>query len=307
MTARRAIRRGAAVLMAGLVAGCLGTPSGPPESGSLAGTVWDVARGARIDREDLAARLGDADFAILGEVHDNPAHHERQAWLVARLEPGGLAFEMVPEASEDGIQAFLAQGGKPGEIGPAIGWDRLGWPDWAYYAPVFAAGAGAYIAGGGVPAKSLQAAMQAGAAPAFGPGAAAYGLDRPLPAPEATAAKAEMIAAHCGKLPESAAGAMVEAQRLRDGNFAHALRRAAAAGGGRAVLITGNGHARKDRGVARYLRAADPGKSVRVLGQIEVQGGGKTFADFVPEIAELYDFVWFSEPAERDDPCAAFN
>lgn len=48
----------------------------------LDGSIWDVAAGERIDRETLAARLGGADVAVLGEVHDNPAHHLAQAWLV---------------------------------------------------------------------------------------------------------------------------------------------------------------------------------------------------------------------------------
>lgn len=307
MRAGRILRPAGVALAAGLLAGCLGSPSPAPERAGLPGSIWDVQRGAEISREDLAAQLAQADFAILGEIHDNPAHHERQAWLVAEIAPGGLAFEMVPEGSEDGIQAFLAQGGSRGEIGPAIGWDRLGWPDWALYAPIFTASESAYIAGGGVPRKTLRAAMQAGAALAFGPGASAYGLDRPLPQLQAAAAKQQMIDSHCGKLPESAAGAMVEAQRLRDGSFAHALRRAAAAGGGKAVLITGNGHAQKDRGVPRYLAAADPERAVGVLGQVEVHDAGKTWDDYATSVAELYDYVWFSEPAERGDPCAAFK
>ena len=127
--------RAAGPLAAALVlAGCsvadetAGPAPGPVEQAGLRGTVWDVAAGAPIGPEALIDRLARADVVVLGEVHDNPTHHARQAWLVGALDPAGLAFEMIPEASEQGIAVFREEGGTPGEIGPAIGWDRLGWP-----------------------------------------------------------------------------------------------------------------------------------------------------------------------------------
>jgi SAM-dependent methyltransferase len=80
-----------------------------------------------------------------------------------------------------------------------------------------------------------------------------------------------MIAAHCNMLPREAAGGMVEAQRLRDARFAAAAFRAFAAGGGqRAVLITGNGHARTDRGVPAYLKRVAPEVRVVSVGMLIV-------------------------------------
>jgi uncharacterized iron-regulated protein len=297
--------RAVAVALFGLTVSCAAGPVPPPPTGHpLEDTIWDVDAGREISRETLVARLAGADVAILGEIHDNPAHHIRQAELVEALDPAGVAFEMVPEASEEGVQVFLETGGEPGEVGPAIGWERLGWPDWELYRGVFEAAEGAYLAGGGVSRSAIRAAYEGGALGAFGQGAAAYGLDAPLPEGEQAEAEAEMVAAHCDKLPESAAAPMVEAQRLRDATFAHAVRRAMAAGGGAAVLITGNGHARTDRGVPLYLEASDPGLAVRALGQIEVDRERTAFADY----EELpYDYVWFSAPAERPDPCAAFE
>jgi len=296
-------------LVAAMLAGCVAPVTGASGSGhALDGTVWSVAEGRAITAEVLVERLARAESVLIGEVHDNPVHHRRQAWLIERLAPAGVAFEMIPEASEEGIQVFLEQGGEPTEIGPAIGWGRLGWPDWALYRPVFAAlPEGAYIAGGGVSRRDLRGAIGGGATAAFGPGASAYGLDEGLAPPVQAAAERAMIEAHCGKLPARAAAGMVEAQRLRDARFAHALRRAAAAGGGRAVLVTGNGHARTDRGVPRYLAAAEPGAEILSLGQIEVIEGRNEPADYAGNGDLPYDYVWFSERAERGDPCAAFE
>jgi uncharacterized iron-regulated protein len=115
----------------------------------------------------------------------------------------------------------------------------------------------------------------------------------------------EMIAVHCNQLPRRVAAALVESQRLRDARFAAAvLRGLAMSGGTRAVLITGNGHARTDRGVPVYLREAVPELAVLSVGMLELPPG----ADPVAAAAgQPFDFVWFSQPVARDDPCAQFR
>lgn len=257
--------------------------------------------GARLDAAALVAALGPAGVVVLGELHDNPVHHARQARLVRALDPGGVAFEMVPAASEEGIAVFLEQGGARGEIGPAIGWERLGWPDWGLYAPVFRAAGDAYIAGGGPAGSELREAIERGAAVAWGAGAGRLGLDRPLAAETERRLVREMMAAHCDEIPRALARGMVEAQRFKDARLAKAaLRALERGGGGQAVLMTGNEHARTDRGVPEYIRRLAPEVAVRSVGMIELPAG----ADPAETAAGLpYDYVWFSEPRERGDPC----
>jgi len=292
------LRRILACIALSLATGCA---SVAPESPGVVIT----AGGTVLTEAELVVALEQAQIVVLGEVHDNPVHHARQARLVRQLQPRGIAFEMVPGASEEGIQVFLAQGGARSEIGPAIGWDRMGWPDWDLYAPVFEAAAGAYIAGGGVARSEIRVAIEGGAATAYGAGAGDLGLDRPLDPTIRVELEDEMIAAHCNKLPRQAAGGMVEAQRLRDARFANAAWRALSeGGGGRAVLITGNGHARTDRGAPAYLRLVAPQVAVLSVGMIELAPG----ADPAAAAQGLpFDYVWFSGPAEREDPCAGFG
>ncbi|MEL6477404.1 MAG: ChaN family lipoprotein [Pseudomonadota bacterium] len=300
-----------------VLAGCAEPPAPRAETGfsrvaflqeahPLAGVIWDVAAGREIDAETLADRLRAADVAILGEIHDNPRHHVRQAQMVSEIAPAGVAFEMVPEASEEGISVYLEQGGRVGEIGPAIGWNRLGWPDWSYYRPIFEAAPGAQFTGGAVPSTELSTAIRQGAATAFGAGADRYGLSSAPDAATQEALEDEMIASHCNKLPRQAAGGMVEAQRLRDARFASAVERAHLAGGP-TVLITGNGHARADRGVPAYLALSQPDLSVAALGQVEVVEGLDTPERYGAAEALPYDYVWFSARVDRPDPCASFN
>lgn len=268
----------------------------------LDGSIWDVAAGERIDREALAVRLGQAEVAVLGEVHDNPAHHLAQAWLLGRLKPAGMAFEMIPQAQEETIAALLAGGGAPADIGGAIGWDESGWPDWSLYRPIFDAWRARIYAGGALPRESLREAVSGGAAALAPDPRFALVLAEPLDAQTRTALEDEMVAAHCDRLPREAAAGMVEIQRLRDASFAAATLRAHEAGGP-TVLVTGNGHARMDRGVPAYLAAVAPGLEVASLGLLETAPGSRDPADY----ATPYDYVWFTAPAQRPDPCEAFH
>lgn len=274
---------------------------GPPNA------VVDLRGGAVLIPADVARRLTGADVVILGEVHDNPLHHRRQAYLLTAIDPEGVAFEMVPEALEAQLQDLSAD-----EMRDALDWDNSGWPDWSLYSPLFKSAAyllerdeAFRLAGGGVSREDIQTAMAEGAAAAWQREPDA-GLGDPLPEEERAAMKEEMIDAHCGHLPADMADGMIEAQRLRDARFALATLRARGSvwgGEGISVLITGNGHARLDRGVPRYLQRLAPGLKILTLGQIEKPPGGWGDIDVN---ALPYDVVWFSEAAEREDPCEAF-
>ena len=279
--------------------------TGPgPLTGTPDGEILDTATGQRISAEDLARRLAAADIVVLGEVHDNPDHHARQAWIVERLQPPALAAEMIPYRSEEGIAVLMAEGADASEIGPAIGWERMGWPAWSLYRPIFEAlPEDAVIAGGALPQKLIRKAAATGAYLAVPDGRFQPFLAQPQPAAVQTEMEEEMVTAHCGKLPAAAAPAMVEVQRLRDASFAGAALRAWESRRGQAVLITGNGHARTDRGVPVYIAAVHPRLTVLSVGMIETE---RALTD-AEVAAEPYDFIWLGLPHDRPDPCLAFD
>jgi uncharacterized iron-regulated protein len=105
---------------------------------------------------------------------------------------------------------------------------------------------------------------------------------------------------HCGKLPQALVPRFAHAQRLRDAAMARALIRDATPDG--AVLIAGNGHVRRDRGVPAYLPA---GESVSV-GFVELEPG-EDADKAAHELRSSYDYVWFIAPEQRPDPCAAMR
>lgn len=238
-----------------------------------------------------------ADVVILGEVHDNPAHHTTQARVIARLQPAALVFEMLsPEAAAalDGVDRDDAAA-----MAAALEWEGSGWPDFTLYHPLFQAAPDAAVLGAAVPPDDLRRAMRDGAAAVMGDAAARFGLDQPLSDSEQTAREALQARAHCDALPDALLPGMVAAQRLRDAAFARAALQALDRHGPPVVVITGTGHARRDWGIPAAIARAAPGVVVAALGQGEPDGAAPPPGSF--------DAYVIAPPPERGDPCAAFH
>lgn len=239
-----------------------------------------------------------ADVVILGEIHDNPAHHAEQARLVAVIRPQAVVWEMLTPA-----QLLQAAGADPADaagFGAALGWEAAGWPDFAMYHPIFIASGTAVHLGGAVPRDQLRPAMDQGALAAFG--AATPWFDpapalAPLAPDDQAAREVEQAEAHCNALPADLLPGMVEAQRFRDAAMASAALGALAAGQRPVVIITGSGHARTDVGIPAMIRAARPDVTVWSLGQVEADPGP----------GAPYDAVNVAASPPREDPCAAFR
>ena len=233
---------------------------------------------------DLLEAAIDAQIVILGERHDNPIHHETQAEIVRVIGPAGLAFEMIQRAEEDAVNQ------------DRLGWENESWSNWADYRQIVQAAPAARITGGGVDRDMLRSSVKVGAALAWGAEGARYRLLDQLPMDVTEAMIEEQRVAHCDGLPKHMLPGMVEAQQLRDAAFADAALRLIEDGYEPAILITGNGHARTDRGSPLYLRRAAPEVSVLSIGIVEAAG--------MTDIP--YDYVIYTEIHDREDPCEAF-
>lgn len=235
------------------------------------------------------------DVLILGEVHDNPAHHAVQAERVSAFQPRAIVFEMLTDAQAARVTPALRR--DEVALAEALEWDESGWPEFSMYYPIFAAVPEAAIHGAHVPRDAARAVFEGGLAEVFGAEAARYGLTRDLPDEEQAAREALQREAHCDALPEDILPGMVAVQRLRDAVLARAVVQAMEATGGPVAVITGNGHARRDWGVPAYLAEVAPDLEVRVLGQAEdehpLEGG--------------FDEVISAPAVDRPDPCAAFQ
>lgn len=245
--------------------------------------------------EDVLARMERADIVILGEVHDNPEHHLTQAEAIIALTPSAIVYEMLTPEKASLLSPSTNVTGE--ELPDLLEWTQSGWPPFELYAPVFTAYPPADVFGGLVTRDAAKVAISEGVVAAFGGDAELYGLTEPLVPEDQAAREAYQAEAHCGELPEEMLPGMVDVQRLRDAVLAREVLTAMERTGGPVVLITGNGHARKDWGVPAYLRLVDPGLRVYTLGQGE--------GDAPPD--GEFDAVTSAAPPQREDPCAVFR
>lgn len=242
------------------------------------------------------AQPADVDVLFLGEQHDNPAHHARQAEIVAQVLPPAIVWEMLtPDLAAAITQDVLADEAALQEV---LRWEDRGWPDFSAYYPIFAAAPDAAHFGAAVPRDRARQAMTDGVAAVFGADAALYGLTEPLPEKQQTTREALQLAAHCDAMPAEMLPLMVDIQRLRDARIAQAAVMAHAKAGGPVVVITGNGHARTDWGAPAALARVAPDLAVWALGQGETPSGAPR---------GTFDTVDMAAPVDRGDPCAAFR
>jgi uncharacterized iron-regulated protein len=272
---------------------------------SLEGRIYHVAAARFVDRAELVAALAGADFALLGERHDNLEHHRLQAELVRALQqassrPRPVAFEMIPADRQIEVVEYRRK--HPDDaagLGEALGWGRSGWPDWRRnYAPIAQAAmdAGAEIVAADLSRAQRDEVRQRGPAALRAPFLRRTGLNRDLPPPFFAALEDEIQEAHCGLVPEQALGGMVQVQRARDAMLADRLTAVAGRAGG--ILIAGAEHVRNDRGVPRYLARLRP--DARIVSMVFIEAG-----EAQPRLSSdlPYDYLWFTKPIERADPC----
>lgn len=234
-----------------------------------------------------------ADIVFLGEQHDNPDHHIRQAEWTASLAPAALVFEMLTIAQAR--RGEKVDRSDVETLESALEWESSGWPAFDMYHPIFMAAPRAALYGAGVPRDQLRTAMQKPLAEH--PLAVRYGLDAPASEAEQQAREALQDAAHCGALPQEMLPVMVDAQRIRDMTLADTALRALDETGGPVVVITGNGHARMDWGAPALVAQGDADVTVFALLQGEAggtpPGGGSLTLD--------------APTPDRGDPCAVFD
>jgi len=257
--------------------------------------MWAVPVGAASFSEAHWLRITAAEVVVLGEIHDNPDHHAVQAQVVQVLHPAAVVWEMLTPDKAGLVTGELA--GDASALGAILDWEASGWPDFAMYAPIFAANPSARVYGAQVTRAAIRQAIESDPIAIFGDEAVEYGLTQPLPRDQRAARMALQFEAHCQALPSETLEPMVDIQRVRDAVIARAVLQALDETGGPVAVITGNGHARRDWGVPSYLARVRPGLDVFVLGQTEanarLEGG--------------FDHVISAQTVDRPDPCAAFK
>ena len=241
---------------------------------------------------------GDA-VVLLGEVHDNGAQHRLRLAVLQRAIDAGWRPAIVMEQFDRERQADIdrARRERPLDAGHVIDLaGGSGW-NWDVYRPVveLALRHRLPLVAGDLSNADTTKVVRGGYLAVFDAAEiATLGLDRTVAPDWQAAQEREIDAGHCHALPATLWPRMARAQFARDAVLAAALSRQADQG---AVLIAGNGHVRRDIGVPRWL-ALD---RRRVLAVAFLEDGD----DATPVAA--FDAVVRTAPAERSDPCAAFE
>jgi uncharacterized iron-regulated protein len=275
---------------------------------------------------DSSAQLdfvgGTLPILLLGEVHDNPMHHQLRAWLIAQkpvctfgCKPASEAvvFEQIRADQQPALDRFKALaeagGGTAEDLFRLLEWDKSGWPPAAIYKPLIETVVAAKIPifAGNLPPERMRAVARGGPIPPEE--RARLKLDSQMPAALAEALDRELADSHCGVMPPKAIGGLAAAQRYRDAYLADALLTAQKRHGF-AILIAGNGHVRSDRGVPWYIRERAPATLVTSVVILEVEEGKTDPEAYVPRDPKgnaAADLVIFTPRAERGDPCEAMR
>ncbi|SHF31477.1 Uncharacterized iron-regulated protein [Modicisalibacter ilicicola DSM 19980] len=257
--------------------------------------IRDLRRGTWLSSSELLARLVTTPALVIGETHDNPEHHRLERWLIAQLAErralGGVAMEMLDSEQQTLLREL--PDGALGELSDAqwqeaLDWQR-GWA-WSAYGPTLklALGLGVPVRGANLPAAELREIVELNLAPE-------------LPLVVARNQRRALIEGHCGMLPDDMLDGMLAAQVARDQAMAAALDALPPT----SVLVCGNGHARRDVGVALHAR-----QTPLCLGLMELSPG-RSWTEALPESVDdepPFDLVWFTLPvADREDPCASLR
>jgi uncharacterized iron-regulated protein len=249
----------------------------------------------------LAAALAQKPVVLLGEVHDNAAQHELRARALERLLASGvrpaLAFEQFDRESQEAIDKARIRVDSEGidarvdrivEKAGARGWN------WRFYRPYIALALQydlPIVAANLARAQAMRIAMD-GLETGLSQGQRrALGIDR-IDFAVLRAQESEIAQGHCGRAPPDAVQAMAMAQMARDATLAQAILPFATRG---VVLLTGNGHARRDIGVERYLPDA---VRTRTLSVGLLEDGAEA-----PARSLNYDLAIRTPVQAREDPC----
>lgn len=269
---------------------CFGLAACAP-SDRLIAPFGDEVANAKVALENgkILHRFKDADYILIGEKHDNAEHHKVQQALLEKLvnEDDTVVFEMLKSKQQSIIDQYQTGKVRFEDLPAELNWEKSGWGSWDFYGPLFRAvneNKGKILAGSVGRKDDLSKLTELAASVKDVPEEMKSGL------------KQDIVEGHCNLLPDEMVPLMVSIQMGKDALFANKLTEKPE--NGKAILIAGNGHVRKDRGVPFYLARKAPLAKIQVLGLIEDKNQ-MTLQDPFPQ----YDTVWITGSAEEKDYC----
>ncbi|MFT3939322.1 ChaN family lipoprotein [Rhodopseudomonas sp.] len=250
-----------------------------------------AASGQRTDFRTLVREASQADYVLIGEVHDEPAHHAAQTRLIAALGTSrrfkSVLFEMLEPVQDDAANAFTAGKISLNDLKVSFQWTERGWPIWEAYEPIFAAAkaSGLHIQHAGLEAELVRHVNS------FGflglPRRIRQQLDiKPDDKFVVDFERLKSVVASSHESNATTGAPLAISQYAKDAYIAHRL-----ASTGRAILIAGNGHVRNDIGVPGHLRKYRPSVRVVTIG-LKTDESGEEDTERSATAKPHYDYIW---------------
>lgn len=224
---------------------------------------------------------------MLGEQHDADDHQALQRAVVQTLAGDGRLAALVLEMADQGRDTrHLPRTATEADVQSALAWNDRGWP-WRRYGPVVMAAvqAGVPVLGGNLPRADMARVQRDTAWDAW------------LPPQDWQALQQKIQTAHCDLMPPERLPGMARIQLARDAAMAQTVR-AAAPPAGLVLLVAGQEHVDRLRGVPLHLRRGLEPPPVHV---VVLQTGEGT----APELQA--DERWITPPLPAQDHCAALR
>lgn len=273
----------------------------------LINKLWSVKDGRFIDVEELKNRILESRYITVGETHDNMDHHRIQArilnWFVSEKKDINPVFEMLSEDQLGPIQKTKLNSSD--NFFDKVSWEESGWPNRKLYKPIFdiVIEQNLPIFAAETERKLLMQLTKDGEGQLPDDIAEYLGKVK-LDENAKKQLKEEIVASHCGMLPETMVDPMILGQRVRDAVMARSLVNAAKTGA--AILFAGSGHGRNDYGAPAYVRQHNPKAIISTIAMMEVVDEVNEPSEYSEAWASEtipFDYVWFTSRMERGDPC----
>lgn len=246
------------ILASLLLAACAQHPAPPSLASS---SIKDLHTGETLTPEQLLVRLAKQPRVIVGEKHDNPAHHQIEAWLVeslpAQRPQGSVLMEMLTPSQQPAVESTKRLMQAQPELSATKVAEQLKWQkswDWSMYSQVVmpAIQAPYPLLAANLDRNEIIAFYQK---PTFPAGANSAD-------PLVREAIADTIkVSHQQNIEPEQLHAMLAIQQQRDRRMAERLLAAPTP----ALLIVGGYHAKRNVGVPVHVRDLQPKAQVTVL------------------------------------------
>ena len=273
-------------------------------AGSLAALLSACTHAPQVrgDTGRLARELPRYSYSLLGEVHDNGQGHALREHVLADAVAAGWRPIIAMEQFDREYQGSLDDALRTCTDAPCVIAAASPGParwNWLYYRPIIelALRHRLPLLAANLSRADAGRVMKSGLTAVFTPAELkALGLEKGPDANLLQEQISEVVDGHCGMLPSTLHAGMATAQIARDAMMALLMRRAARSEGVAApvpvVLLAGNGHVRRDKGVPRWLNES-PTLAV---------GFTETVA-----LSDTFDRNIVVSAVPRPDPCASLQ